>query len=473
MFKYALHGATYRSSFYRLVLLGAFVVGCLGPLCAYEAHRPKCSLAEQACLLHDAAYRVSTLYASMGSSAPTSEFYETLQQCFELFPDHWEAFQHIYQLSASCKRCTIPHYYDLSELLSLFHRHILGKHVTAEAYYTKFLRLGIGGKWIDTEGSWAMQSYLKRLVDEDLQLSVKVLSRETTQDVESFWCFLCDTPSLSYNTCLHQSLYGSLKTLHPDMLLQMEAGYNNPVRMLCRKLRRDFSNLWTVKMLDFGAEGIRSRPEPIGYIGEDFQRFRIHFLHVWRDQEDLSVYHVKGKVKMQDHVYPFEGEMQIDHVQEHTTIGGYEDNFAFQYELYIDIECRLVGDLQGSYTFRVFQPDPSKRIGVLKGGFESSFLIDRDGQVKYNVFGNHSDSYCNNQFSGVWLPQGSTVGQVCNWGDYRIPNTKGPGPDMGAGFFSPDDSFLDKGWQTYRDVFVHGRCDDIQALEAEIGKWWE
>lgn len=59
-------------------------------------------------------------------------------------------------------------------------------------------------------------------------------------------------------------------------------------------------------------------------------------------------------------------------------------------------------------------------------------------------------TYCNNQFSGVWAPQ---------WARYATGeiivflNTKEPGLDMGAGFFSPDDSFLDKGWQTYRDVY--------------------
>jgi hypothetical protein len=401
-----------------------------------------------------------------------------LQRCFELFPDSWEIFQHTYQLLGSCKHCDVPNYYNLSGLLLLFHRHILGKHVAAEAYYTKFLRLGMGGTWYEAEDVWALQAYLQQLVGEGLRLAVDVLSKEAGENTAFFWRFLYDTPSPTYNKRFHQSLHHFLGKSDLGRRAGMKWSYDNLYCKLTRKLKRDFSNLWTAKLLDFGAEGMRIRPESIGYIGADFQRFYIHITRVWRDEVDYAVYHVRGKLKLGDRVCLFAGKMRIDCIEEfgkdcgHTfaTIRDRDNiNIAYQYE----------GYLRSSYSFKVFRS--SKPLGVLRGDLTSYFLIDSREQVQYNNLKlvdsyQHSHPlrpYCNNQFKGVWLPEGSKDPIVCNWGDYRIPDSKDL--DIGTEMFSPDDAFLDKGWQTYRDAFCNSKrgVAKAKALAIEKEQWWE
>ena len=60
---------------------------------------------------------------------------------------------------------------------------------------------------------------------------------------------------------------------------------------------------------------------------------------------------------------------------------------------------------------------------------------------------------------------------MCNWGDYRIPDSEGL--DIGAGEFSPNPAFFDKGWKTYSDAMHGDGSVRYQAEEEEEERWWE
>ena len=220
-------------------------------------------------------------------------------------------------------------------------------------------------------------------------------------------------------------------------------------------LKRNFAPIWTAKKLPFEIDDMgNARPEPLGYIGEHFQRFQIHFSEARQDKDNPQQYLLTGKTKVKGHVCDFTGiftVQSIDCGQPFTLDPKRVDGELF------GARTLRAGTLKGSYELKQNSAQPPA--GVLKGTFTSNFLINEQGGIDYDFLRMYSDNYCNNQFEGTWTPYGTEDTQVCNWGDYRIPNSRAL--DMGAGEFSPDDKFLPYGWQTYREAQLADKA------------WWE
>ena len=72
------------------------------------------------------------------------------------------------------------------------------------------------------------------------------------------------------------------------------------------------------------------------------------------------------------------------------------------------------------------------------------WYTDKFDILHYDNIGWNSDSYSNNQFAGVWKSYATGLEKTCNWGELRIPFSKGL--DIGAGEFSPALKYKDKGW---------------------------
>ena len=231
---------------------------------------------------------------------------------------------------------------------------------------------------------------------------------------------------------------------------------------------RDFSIIWTIKKLPFSLDYMNNiRPEPLGYIGEHFQRFRIHFSAIRQDKYNPQQYFVEGKTNVKDNICDFTGVLMIQAV---------DCGPPFT----LDPRC-VDGEILGPRTFRSgtirgtyeLKENPKQQYtGVLKGTFTSSFLINEQGRIDYNFLGMYSDNYNNNQFEGTWIPYNSQKAKVCNWGDYRIPNSQAL--DIGAGEFSPVDKFLLHGWQTYREAYhTDDELTRQTALQKEGEEWWK
>ena len=172
------------------------------------------------------------------------------------------------------------------------------------------------------------------------------------------------------------------------------------------------SHLWTAERLYIkNEERIIDRPEPLGYIGENYQRFYIHFISVKKSTKNNLQYLVKGKTLVNGNKCNFQGTIKISEAR--TTQGSKTNK----------------GYLKGSYEFL---EDPSEKgAGILKGKFQTNFYIDAKGQLQYDALDFNSDSYKNNQFEGVWKSYKTGYLKKCNWGDFRIPDSDSL--DIGSG----------------------------------------
>ena len=222
--------------------------------------------------------------------------------------------------------------------------------------------------------------------------------------------------------------------------------------------RYDFSLLWRsdTPLGYYDDELTLTRPKPIGYIGDNFQRFYIHFQSVTKDMITPSRYHVKGKTRVKNNICDFEGTISINELKWLDTAEELDGLDVTQ------------GVVSGTYTFN---ENPNQRgTGVFEGTFASDFYIDSEGELHYDALWLDADGYSNNMFEGIWQSYKTKATKKCNWGDYRIPNSREL--DQGAGEFSPDDKYLSNGWENYRKAW-NNSLEGEKARKEEERKWWE
>jgi len=197
------------------------------------------------------------------------------------------------------------------------------------------------------------------------------------------------------------------------------------------------------------------RAEPIGFIGDDYQRFYIHFTAVTKDPNNPHQYLVKGKTKVRETVRTFSGKLKI-------TSAAIRSN-----KTYPNYQC---GYAMG--TFQLFEDKKLSATGLLAGIFTSRFIIDDQKDFRYDALGFNSDRFNNNQFEGIWTSYRTKVAKKCNCGDYRIPESKKL--DVGAAEFSPDFKYFNKGWK-YLILAQSGETENEvnTGRKKENEKWWE
>jgi hypothetical protein len=223
----------------------------------------------------------------------------------------------------------------------------------------------------------------------------------------------------------------------------------------------DFSDIWFAKELNLDPNNYPTvRQEPLGFIGENFQRLFMHFSEV--KKESGKKYHVKGKSMVKNNVCDFEGSLTIKMAREFKT--PYVEGALYT----INSRTITQGVLIGLYEF--FEDSAQNHTGTFNGIFVISFHLTETGSLEYNITDFFSDNYINNQFTGTWTLYNSSNLKTANWGDWRIPESDDL--DIGAGEFSPSDKYLKFGWQTYRDAYFQSEHNE-SALEQENRKWWE
>ena len=233
---------------------------------------------------------------------------------------------------------------------------------------------------------------------------------------------------------------------------------NNPDNFLSEIKKYNISDLWTLKKFETEYEHDTSwikRAEPLGYIGESYQRFYIHFISVIQNPYNKLEYMVYGKTRVKTNICSFLGILRI------------EVSKIYKSDKNPDIKH---GYVEGDYEF--FEDSEQKSTGILKGKFMTEFYIDKTGQIKYNSLSYGSDGFENNQFEGSWTSYKLKDSKKCNWGDYRIPDSKDL--DCGAAEFGPHPKYDLFGWDSY-SISMGIKTGDLTEEEARIienEKWW-
>ncbi|MBI1223445.1 MAG: hypothetical protein GC180_12645 [Bacteroidetes bacterium] len=220
--------------------------------------------------------------------------------------------------------------------------------------------------------------------------------------------------------------------------------------------KQDLSDLWTLAQFQVEDDTVTvERAEPLGYIGDNYQRFYIHFISVIQNPKNKLEYFVYGKTKVKDNICSFQGTLIIENAQ--TYIGP-------------EFPTLKQGLVKGQYHF--YEDPDQSGTGSLNGWFQSDFYIDEQGRLKYNALMFIADGFKNNQFEGSWTSYKSGVSKKCNWGDYRIPDSNEL--DYGAGEFGPNDKYDNFGWRTYRLSWENptNQPEVAKARQIEQEKWW-
>ena len=224
--------------------------------------------------------------------------------------------------------------------------------------------------------------------------------------------------------------------------------------------RYDISTILTVdSFLAEDNEGSKDkirRMEPIGFIGDDFQRFYIHFTLVKKQKDNPNKYVVTGKTKVKSTICDFKGTITV------TNARLYKDGDFPKYKQGLAV-CEVI----------LYEDKKQQSTGFIKGKLKTYFIIDDKQKFRYDALSFVADGFSNNEFECTWTSYKTNNTKVCNWGDYRIPNSKDL--DIGAGEFSVDDKYVKNGWENYKLAWGYDpdKPETVKAKQIEFEKWWQ
>ena len=199
------------------------------------------------------------------------------------------------------------------------------------------------------------------------------------------------------------------------------------------------------------ANGWYVRTEPLGYRGQNFQRFYIHFDQVRK--KCPTIYEIIGRTRCKDEYCRIKGYITID------TVVSNDDGSELQVVEEV-MHIKDFGHINAHYKFDAFSNN--KRIAQLFGTVLYDYLLHNDS-LYYDAVMSFGDGYCNNQYTGKWVYLDSKDTLTCNWGDFRIPESNKL--DIGCGLFSPSEEYYEYGWEMYKNY-----CDSIYTADEN---WWK
>jgi hypothetical protein len=200
-----------------------------------------------------------------------------------------------------------------------------------------------------------------------------------------------------------------------------------------------------------------TRAEILGFIGDDYQRFFIHFVSVIPNPTNPYEYLVYGKTKVKETVCSFQGTITVrqSRIYKSGDIPNYKQGFA---------NCDVI----------LYEDKKEPSTGFIKGKLKIEFVIDNKGQFRYDALMFVADGFSNNQFVGKWTSYKISVSKKCNWGDYRIPECGDL--DIGAGEFSVNEKYVKNGWLTYmlENKMPNGAIvTPTSGNKTERKSWWQ
>ncbi|WP_300669106.1 hypothetical protein [Soonwooa sp.] len=217
----------------------------------------------------------------------------------------------------------------------------------------------------------------------------------------------------------------------------------------------DISVVLMAKMINIEGEGLQKRAEPIGFIGDDFQRFFIHFSSVVKSEKNKYEYTVTGKTKVRETIRLFQGTLTIKKAD-------LEKSREFPDYIGGTATCEL----------KLYEDKKQSSTGLIQGEMMVGYILDSKKKMSYDAYLYMTDGFSNNTFRGTWTSYRTNLSKKCNWGDYRIPESGDL--DIGAGEFSPNTKYASKGWKSYA-LNLADRTDpeSVHAKKTEAATWWK
>jgi len=128
-----------------------------------------------------------------------------------------------------------------------------------------------------------------------------------------------------------------------------------------------------------GWKDTHKRAEIIGFIGDNYQRFFIHFVSVIQNPSNKYAYLVYGKTRVKETVCSFQGTITIKQasIYDSCEISTYKQGF---------VVCDVL----------FYEDNTHPSTGVIKGELKSKFLIDKQGHFRYDGLMFVADGYSNN-----------------------------------------------------------------------------
>lgn len=219
-------------------------------------------------------------------------------------------------------------------------------------------------------------------------------------------------------------------------------------------VKNDLSILWTT-----------TNPNRVlGYIGNNYQRLQMALTSITKDPKNPEIYNVKGKSRVKNNICDFTGTIRIKNVYRAKTFNSGIDN------KYVG-QIKDQGVLIAEYSL---QEDVLQvHSGIFSGYLTTYWYINTSNKLCYDDSRSGSDDFHNNQFQGFWEEDAAKNFKICNWGDYRIPDSNNL--DIGAAEFSPSDKYLEYGWKDFREAHLGDpkELKTITAKKKEAEEWWK
>ena len=130
------------------------------------------------------------------------------------------------------------------------------------------------------------------------------------------------------------------------------------------------------------------RPEPLGFIGDNYQRFQIHFTSFQKSEKNLHEYVITGKTRVKSNICSFTGTLKI--------VSAKYDNDPEMLD--------ITGFKSGIITsnIEIIEDKSQKGSGSIKGTLVTDVVFDDKRQLHYNAIMLIADGYSNNSFIGTW-----------------------------------------------------------------------
>jgi hypothetical protein len=225
---------------------------------------------------------------------------------------------------------------------------------------------------------------------------------------------------------------------------------------------KNLSYLWRADQLVFyGSEAAagadNSFPEPLGFIGANYQRFYLHYTSVRPAPGQPYVYQVSGKTRVKANVCAFTGTITVVKAQLYKAPNGSYPKLR-----------------EGELTCRVELAEDRRQSGggTISGTLTTYFYLDAKGQPQYNTL-EPADGFSNNQCVATWTSYATHQRKPCHWGDFKIPASGDL--DFSVSDFEVNKKYVANGWQTYMAA-LEGNGDSPKTRQARAEEkrlWWK
>ncbi|GHU96170.1 hypothetical protein FACS1894156_6880 [Bacteroidia bacterium] len=199
------------------------------------------------------------------------------------------------------------------------------------------------------------------------------------------------------------------------------------------------------------------KSEILGFIGDNYQRFYIHFISIIQNPTNSYEYFAYGKTKVKQNICTFQGTIKVS-------------------EAKLNVESGDCTDCQQGYAVcdvLLFEDGKLSGTGFFEGKLTTNFTFDTKGNIEYDAIYLSADGFSNNGFVGNWTSYKTKIAKKCHWGDYRIPESSDL--DIGAGEFIINDKYVNNGWENFM-LCYYGREENPKvkaARQKEKEQWWK